>query len=199
MSSYLGKMGNFTMSTPSLDTLIELGAIADAQGLQGQIKVRPHSTDPVALLSSKEIWLSLIPRRDAGVSASHEQASLRAYKVKQAKMHSGTVVMALDGVTDRDQALALKGARILVGREVFPKAEADSFYWVDLIGCQAKNLQDEILGEVIDMTEHGAHGVIAIGDASTKVIKQLVPFVKEVVQNVDLPNKVITLDWQSDW
>jgi 16S rRNA processing protein RimM len=41
--------------------------------------------------------------------------------------------------------------------------------------------------------------VIAIGDAQTKTIKYLVPFVKEVVQNVDLPNKVITLDWQSDW
>ncbi len=187
------------MSTPSLNDLIELGAIADAQGLQGQVKVRPHSSDPVALLSSKEIWLSLIPRRDAGVSASQEQASLRAYKVKQAKMHSGTVVLALDGIVDRDQALALKGARILVGRIDFPKTEEDSYYWIDLIGCQANNLQGEHLGEVLDVTENGAHGVIALGDSASKVVKQLVPFVKEVVQNVDLPNKSITLDWQSDW
>ncbi len=187
------------MSTPSLNNLIELGAIAEAQGLQGQVKVRPHSSDPVALLSSKEIWLSLIPRRDAGVSASQEQASLRAYKVKQAKMHSGTVVLALEGVTDRDQAHALKGARILVGRDDFPKADKDTYYWVDLIGCQASNLQGEHLGEVLDVTENGAHGVIAIGNSVSKVVKQLVPFVKEVVQNVDLPNKSITLDWQSDW
>ncbi len=187
------------MSTPSLSDLIELGAIAEAQGLQGQVKVRPHSSDPVALLSSKEIWLSLIPRRDAGVSASQEQASLRAYKVKQAKMHSGTVVMALEGVTDRDQALALKGARILVGRDDFPQADKDSYYWVDLIGCQASNLQGEHLGEVLDVTENGAHGVIALGDSVSKTVKQLVPFVKEVIQSVDLPNKSITLDWQSDW
>ena len=187
------------MITPSLNDLIELGVIAEAQGLQGQVKVRPHSSDPVALLSSKEIWLSLIPRRDAGVSADQEQASLRIYKVKQAKMHSGTVVLALVGVTDRDQAHALKGARILVGRNDFPKVEKDAYYWVDLIGCQANNLQGEHLGEVVDVTENGAHGVIAIGDSVSKVVKQLVPFVKEVVQNVDLPNKSITLDWQSDW
>ena len=187
------------MSTPSLDNLIELGAVQDAQGLQGQIKIRPHSSDPVALLSSKEIWLSLIPRRSAGVAASHEQASLKLYKVKLAKMHSGTVVMALDGIADRDQAEALKGARILVGRDVFPKTESDSYYWVDLIGCKVINLQDQDLGEVIDVTDNGAHGVIAIGDASTKTAKYLVPFVKEVVQNVDLPNKKMTLDWQSDW
>jgi 16S rRNA processing protein RimM len=187
------------MSTPSLNDLIELGAISEAQGLQGQVKVRPHSPDPVALLSSKTVWLSLIPRRDAGVSASVEQASLTQYKVKSAKMHSGNVVVALEGVTDRDQALALKGARILVARDAFPKAESDSYYWVDLIGCHAINLQNESLGNVIDVTENGAHGVIAIGDAGTKNIQYLVPFVKEVVQNVDLPNKTITLDWQLDW
>jgi len=187
------------MSTPSLNDLIELGAISEAQGLQGQVKVRPHSPEPVALLSSKTVWLSLIPRRDAGVSASVEQASLTQYKVKSAKMHSGNVVLALEGVTDRDQALALKGARILVARDAFPKAESDSYYWVDLIGCHAINLQNESLGDVIDVAENGAHGVIAIGDAGSKNIQYLVPFVKEVVQNVDLPNKTITLDWQLDW
>ena len=187
------------MSAPSLNDLIELGAVSEAQGLQGQVKVRPHSSEPVALLSSKAVWLSIIPRRDAGVSASVDQASLTQYKVKSAKMHSGNVVMALEGISDRDQALALKGARILVARDAFPKADSDSYYWVDLIGCSAVNLQNEALGEVIDVTENGAHGVIAIGDASSKAIKQLVPFVKEVVQNVDLANKTITLDWQGDW
>ena len=187
------------MSAPSLNELIELGAISEAQGLQGQVKVRPHSSDPVALLSSKTVWLSLVPRRDAGVAASIEQASLTQYKVKSAKMHSGNVVVALEGVTDRDQAIALKGARILVARDAFPKAESDSYYWVDLIGCQAINLQNDVLGEVLDVTENGAHGVIAIGDATTKEIKYLVPFVKEVVQTVDLLNKAITLDWQLDW
>jgi 16S rRNA processing protein RimM len=187
------------MSTPSLNDLIELGAVSEAQGLQGQVKVRPHSSEPVALLSSKAVWLSLIPRKDAGVSASVEKASLTQYKVKSAKMHSGNVVMALEGISDRDQALALKGARILVARDAFPKAESDSYYWVDLIGCQANNEQGKVLGTVIDVTEHGAHGVIVIGDAATNAIKQLVPFVKEVVKNVDLENKTITLDWQSDW
>jgi 16S rRNA processing protein RimM len=187
------------MSAPSQNDLIELGAISEAQGLRGQVKVRPHSSDPVALLSSKTVWLSLIPRRDEGHAPSVLQASLTQYKVKNAKMHSGNVVMALEGVDDRDQALALKGARILVARDAFPKTEDDSYYWVDLIGCKAVNLQNEVLGDVLDVTENGAHGVIAIGDLQNHVVKQLVPFVKEVVQNVDLASKTLTLDWQQDW
>jgi 16S rRNA processing protein RimM len=114
-------------------------------------------------------------------------------------MHSGNVLLALDGVSDRDQAMALKGARILLERDAFPKAEQDSYYWVDLIGCQAINLQQEILGEVLDVNENGAHGVIAIGDPQNKTAHYLVPFVKELVHHVDLPNKTITLDWQLDW
>ena len=193
------------MSTPSLNDLIELGAISEAQGLRGQVKVKPHSSDPVALLSSKTIWLYLVPRRDPNAASSRapvpvaSKASLTEYKVKGAKMHSGNVVMTLDGVGDRDQALALKGARILVTREAFPKTEKDDYYWVDLIGCHAINLQKESLGEVIDVAENGAHGVITIGDLAKKEVRYLVPFVKEVVQSVDLTNKVITLDWQLDW
>jgi 16S rRNA processing protein RimM len=114
-------------------------------------------------------------------------------------MHSGTVVIALNDITDRDQAEALKGARILVPRDVFPKTDGDSYYWVDLIGCKAINLQGDSLGEVIDVSDNGAHGIIALGDSETKAVKQLVPFVKEAVQNVDLPNRLITLDWQADW
>ena len=86
-----------------------------------------------------------------------------------------------------------------MGREGFPKTESDSYYWVDLIGCKVINLQGESLGEIIEISDNGAHGVIAIGNLDTKVVNQLVPFVKEIVQNVDLPNKLITLDWQADW
>ena len=187
------------MSTPSPNELIELGAISEAQGLRGQVKVRPHANDPVALLSSKLVWLSLLPRKDAGASASSQQPTLTQYAVKSAKMHSGNVVLGLEGISDRDQALALKGARILVARNDFPKAESDAYYWVDLMGCEAKNPQGDVLGQVLDVSENGAHGVIAVGDGVTKKILYLVPFVKEVVLDVDLPNKTITLDWQLDW
>ena len=114
-------------------------------------------------------------------------------------MHSGNVVMSFDGVSNRDQALALKGARILVARDTFPKAEADSYYWVDLIGCDAVNLQGDNLGQVLDVTENGAHGVITLGNLAEGTTKQLIPFVKDVVQSVDLSKKLITLDWQADW
>lgn len=187
------------MSEPSQETLVELGVIQDAQGLKGHIKVRPHSSDPVALQTCKEILLSLLPRRNVGATPAQQAASLTAYKVKEAKLHSGFVVLALEGVADRDQALALKGGRVLVPRNAFPDAGEDSYYWIDLIGCKVKNLQDEDLGSVLEMTENGAHSVMAIGCGIEAVSKQLIPFVPEVVQKVDLSLRLITVDWQADW
>ena len=49
------------------------------------------------------------------------------------------------------------------------------------------------------MTENGAHGVITLGNLAEGTTKQLIPFVKDVVQSVDLSKKLITLDWQADW
>jgi len=68
-----------------------------------------------------------------------------------------------------------------------------------LIGCDVINLQGDNLGQVLDVTENGAHGVIALGSLTDGKTRQLIPFVKDVVQSVDLSKKLITLDWQADW
>ena len=186
------------MSAPSQNEFIELGAISEAQGLRGQVKVRPHATDPVALLSSKLVWLSLLPRKDASALSSPGQPTLTQYVVKSAKMHSGNVVLALEGISDRDQALALKGARVLVTRDAFPKEEKDTYYWVDLIGCTVLNEEGVNLGTVDEIAEYGAHPVMTVG-------KELIPFVPDLVKSVDLQKGdlkakgTIIVAWQPNW
>jgi 16S rRNA processing protein RimM len=179
------------------DDLIELGQVQDAQGLQGGIKVRPFSSDPVALLASKSIWLSLHPHLtiDAvGTKLANSVFAPQEYRVINAKYHSGLVVLHLEGVTDRDAALALKGGRILVSRTAFPKPADDSYYWVDLIACRVINLQGDHLGEVNAITDNAAHPILSVG---SKPI--LIPFVPEIIKKVDLSSRTIELDWQADW
>ena len=182
------------MSSPLPQDLVELGLVQDAQGLRGQIKVRPFSTDPVALLSTKSIWLSLLsPQLSHGARTPEEP---RLYAVKSAKEHSGFVVMALEGIADRDQALAVKGARLSLSRALFPQAESSSYYWVDLVGCTAIGNEQAPLGLVTEMTENGAHAIMKVvsGDRI-----RLIPFVPEIIQAVNLAEKQITVNWEADW
>jgi 16S rRNA processing protein RimM len=167
--------------------LIDLGIVYDAQGLKGHIKVRPYSPDPIALLASKEVYLQ----------GPHSAPLLALYRVQSAKIHSGFVVMVLDGICDRDAALALKGHTVLLPRKAFPTPEKDAYYWIDLIGCEVYNEQGIRLGNIEDMAEFGAHPIMTIGS-------ELIPFVPAIVRSVqlksaDLPSGRVVVDWQPNW
>jgi 16S rRNA processing protein RimM len=167
--------------------LIDLGIVYDAQGLKGHIKVRPYSPDPIALLACKEVYLQ----------GPHSAPLLALYRVQSAKIHSGYVVMVLDGICDRDAALALKGHTVLLPRKAFPTPEKDAYYWIDLIGCEVYNEQGIRLGNIEDMAEFGAHPIMTIGS-------ELIPFVPAIVRSVqlksaDLPSGRVVVDWQPNW
>jgi 16S rRNA processing protein RimM len=104
--------------------------------------------------------------------------------------------MALEGIADRDQALAVKGARLLLSRAAFPPADQHSYYWVDLVGCEAIDEDGDSLGLVTEMTENGAHAIMTV-QGSDRI--HLIPFVPEIIQSVHLADKRITVRWQADW
>ena len=171
--------------------LIQVGHITGAYGLRGGIRVTPYSTDADALLNIKTWWI--------------DKPSLRPVQVRMAKQHSGDVTATLVDVTERNEAEALKGATVQVSRADFPELSEDEYYWTDLIGLEAVNLQGEILGKVIDMMSNGPQSILRIvapadPDApDAKAEERLVPFVDPFVKTVDLQQQRITLDWGLDY
>lgn len=173
---------------------IEVGRIADAWGVKGWFKVLPYSADPEALFASK-LWF-LLPT-EKGLKTFDGCASL---SVKEAKVHSDSVVATAHGVLDRNAAEALRGARIFVSRSNFPAASKDEYYWVDLIGLDVVNRQGEALGTVRELLSTGPQSVLVIeyteGD---KTLERMIPFVSAYVDDVDLPAGQIRVDWQTDY
>lgn len=176
------------------DDLVQVGYVSGAFGIVGGLRVTPFSVDADALLSIKTWWL--------------DKPVQRAVSVRTAKMHGGDVVATLVDLRDRNDAEALKGAGVFVARSEFPKLEEDEFYWSDLIGLDAVNLEGEALGKVTDMMHNGAQSILRItplaseeaaGAPDAKVSERLVPFVDRFVKTVDLDAKKITLDWGLDY
>ena len=173
---------------------IEVGRILDAWGIKGWFKVLPHSASPEALFSSRR-WYLLPSEKGAKTFAG--TALLR---VREAKEHSGTIVASAQEVDDRQGAEALKGARIFVPRSSFPTADKDEYYWVDLIGLDVFNREGVALGQVTELLSTGAQTVLVIGYTQDgKAQERMVPFVSAYVDNVDLPVRRITVDWQPDY
>lgn len=172
------------------DDLVQVGYVSGAFGIVGGLRVTPFSMDADALLKVKTWWL--------------DKPALRSVSVRTAKMHGGDVVATLVGMRDRNEAEALKGAAVHVSRSEFPKLEEDEYYWSDLIGLDAVNLEGEALGKVTDMMHNGAQSILRItpadaGAPDAKVSERLVPFVDHYVKKVDLGAKLITLDWGLDY
>ncbi|MFM0688307.1 ribosome maturation factor RimM [Paraburkholderia strydomiana] len=174
---------------------VEVGAIVDAYGLKGWVKVAAHADaghGGDALLSAKRWWLMKGRERQSAPSL-------------QAKTHSDSVVAHLGGVTDRDAALSLRGSRVYISRSEFPALEADEFYWVDLLGLDVVNLAGVNLGKVADMIDNGAHSVLRVEYAAADKVgkpvtaERLIPFVGVFVKTVDQAAKQIIVDWEADY
>lgn len=182
------------------DDAIEVGRIVDAWGVKGWIKVQPYSADPQALFSSKR-WFVLPPEEKfAKPRPLGAPAWPNLLHVSQAKEHGDVVVAQVQDVVDRSGAEVLRGARLFVSRASFPAADANEFYWVDLVGLDVVNRAGVALGTVVDLLDTGAHSVLRVEDKTdAKVVERLIPFVGAYVDAVDLPGKRVTVDWSADW
>jgi len=172
------------------DDAVEVGRIVDAWGIKGGIKVLPFSSDPQALFSSRR-WFLKPPE---GARAAAPLPPL--LKITSAREQGDVVVATAQEIDDRNGAEALKGARVFVSRASFPTAGSDEFYWVDLIGLTVVNRQGEALGSVSDLIDTGAHSVLRVHDGE---IERLIPFVAAYIDDVNLAERKITVDWGLDY
>lgn len=189
-----------TLDTAELPAdAIEIGRIADAWGIKGWFKVMPYSASPEALFSSKRWFLQPAER------GAKTFAGTLLLKIKEAKEHTDLVVASAHDIPDRNAAELLKGARIFVSRESFPTPEEDEYYWVDLLGLQVINREGQALGQVKDLLSTGPQTVLVLSYQETNADGQLVnkermiPFVNAYIDRVNLPEKRIEVDWQTDY
>jgi len=109
-------------------------------------------------------------------------------------------VVKLTGIEGRDAAEQLVGQFVGAPRNALPATEQDEFYWADLVGLTVVNEQQETLGRVTELIESGAHAVVVVLEGEGKEATQrLLPFVSQVVKEVDVPAGVMRVAWNKDW
>jgi 16S rRNA processing protein RimM len=165
---------------------VEVGRIVGAWGVKGGIKVKPHAAHGQALCAANRWFVAT-----AGAAAT--QASLRITRSRAQGEH---LVATAQGLTDRDAAERLAGARVFVARASFPAPAPDEYYWVDLIGLAVSNRERHELGTVIGLIETGPTCVLRVQGGDPEAPECLIPFVGAYVDEVDLPGRRLRVDWQ---
>jgi len=161
-----------------------MGRIVAPYGLKGWVRIEPYSAVPDGLTAYPSLWVG-------------RGGDWRELKVAECVLqHGASLVARFEGCAERDAALALKGSEVALERGALPQNAKDEFYWVDLVGLKVVNVKDEELGVVAELFENGAHPVMRVVAGETE---RLLPFVEQVVRQVDRAEGRIRVEWELDW
>jgi 16S rRNA processing protein RimM len=115
--------------------------------------------------------------------------------VIEGRRQGAGIVARISGIDDRDAAHRSIGRKIHIPTSDLPQLEEGEYFWDQLKGLEAVNLNNDRLGVVDRLFETGANDVIVITGDHGEV---LVPFVPDVVREVDLENGLMRLDWDEE-
>lgn len=129
------------------DDWLEIGTIVAPQGLKGELRIYPNSDFPERFEEPGQRWLKRSGETEPQVV---ELLSGRFVPGK------GIFVIQLAGVETREQAEALRDARLLVPASDRPELGEDEYHVMDLIDLEVINqLTGEAVGIVIDVIPAG--------------------------------------------
>ena len=165
------------MTTPDRLTV---GRIGKPQGIRGEVTVEVRTDAPDVRFAVGAVLLTDPEERGPlTVEATRDQ--------------NGRLVIAFEGVPDRNAAEQLRNTMLLVdAADVPPSDDPDEFHDTQLMGLSAELTDGTPLGEISDVL-HLPHGdvIVVRREEGAEV---LVPFVKAIVPDVDVAGGRLVVD-----
>jgi len=167
---------------PPPGDLVELGVLRGAFGVKGWVRVQPYSSQATVLRAARRWWL-------VGDDA-------RIVEATGVRRQGAALVAKLEGCESPEQAEGLRGRIVAVSRASFPPVGEGEVYWVDLLGARVVNRRGVELGSVSEVTNSGAQDLLEVRQGDRVL---LLPMVEQYVDEVDLTQRLIRVDWELDW
>lgn len=150
-------------------------------GVRGWLRIYSHTEPRAGILDYPRWWLG-------------KDGDRREHALVEGRAHGRGVVAHLEGIEDRDRALALIGTEIAVPRSELP--EGEGHYWADLVGLAVKNRDDVALGRISGHIDTGAHDVMVVRDGKRE---RLIPWAPgRTVVEVNEDEGWVRVDWHPE-
>ncbi|MDQ3878675.1 MAG: ribosome maturation factor RimM [Actinomycetota bacterium] len=118
-----------------------------------------------------------------------QRADGRPLTIESTRSHGQRMLVKFLDVDDRDAAEALRGP-VFVPESALRKLADDEFWHHELIGMAAVDAQGRRLGTVREIVVGAAQELLEL---DTPAGARLVPFVAEIVNDIDRASRTITL------
>jgi len=160
------------MTSRDLGPRLEIGGIARAHGIRGEVVVHTHDPDSEILGAIDHVWVGGVLRT-----------------IKGARGTPRGWLLQLEGVLTRNDAETLRGLVVEVERSSIPLEEGEVLL-ADLIGC-AVILPDGRAWGTIAEIEVGVQDLLVIHDGD---MERMLPLVDQFVVDIDTVGRVVKVD-----
>ena len=161
----------------SKDQWVPLGRVLGPHGIRGALRAHLDNPESNCVDPGAKLGLLLATGELAMVTVASRKPGNR---------------ISLEGIVDRDEAEAFKGAQLFVKRADMPKALDNEVYLIDLLDAVAFDTAGNVLGQVVGFTDNRAQHLVEI--ETKDGIKVLLPFVAPILQEIDESKRHIVFD-----
>lgn len=174
---------------PSSDTdYTIIGRVGSPYGIKGWLHIESFTQIADNILQHRKWQLQANPYTKSQLKAARE---IQVIQIKAQQKH---FVAQLEGINDRDQAKMLGNSMIAIPTSKLPELTENEYYWHQLIGLTVHTTSGLMLGIIQDLLNTGANDIIIIEGAQ----RHLLPYIDNVVKQVDLKQKTMMVDWEID-
>ena len=157
---------------------LEIGQIVNTFGIKGMVKVVPFTDDIKRFDKLEKVYIKT--KRDK-----------KEYQIEEVKYHKNMVLIKFKGIENPEDAELLKNSYLLVDRKDAVPLPKNSYYIVDLLGLEVYTDENVLLGILEDIYNTGSNDIYVVKDEQGKQI--LLPAISDVIKNIDIENKKITV------
>lgn len=159
-----------------------IGKFGSVYGVKGWLKVISF-TDPKENILEFTPWF---------INKANQWQSIA---ITDSRIHGKNIIVKIANVDERELAKTYTNLEIATADAQLPKLPQGEYYWSDLEGLTVINKDDKNLGQVDHILATGANDVLVIKNHR----ERLIPYIDNVILNIDLTKKIITVDWDTEF
>lgn len=156
-----------------------IGTITGTFGNKGDVKVIPLIDPPDDLLEISSVFVEDLSTRK------------QEFKILRAKKHKNFFIFTLEGINNMDVAENLAGLSLYIPNFEYRELKKNEYFYHDLEGLTAYTERGDTIGKVDHIFKGGNYILVIKNDEGKET---MIPFVDELVTEVNLKEKTITIN-----
>jgi 16S rRNA processing protein RimM len=170
---------------------IVVGRVGRPHGIRGEVVIGVRTDEPDLRFA---VGATVDVRSSPDDGGPDDGGAAPPLRVASARWHSGQLLVAFAGITDRTAAAGLTGSWLSVDSSQLPDlGDPDEFRDHQLIGLSVRTCAGDPVGVVTDVLHYG-QDLLVVRRADGPGGECLVPFVKTIVPEVDVRAGVVVID-----